>query len=110
MILEKNKNADVQSRKLPAETLTMFRKELNPSITLECDERVKLFPYDKNTFILQSFFDKPKIVRVHINKSGATLVPLAKTFPHPERVCSKGNKSTFNVQLMPGSYSVFKIE
>jgi hypothetical protein len=99
--------------KLPAQTLTAIRNELNLPVTLECCGRVSLFLYDNGTFILQSFLDRPERVRVRVNKSGASLVPLMrmqlKAIP-VEKVSGGGSESVFDVHLMPGHYAMFKIE
>jgi len=97
--------------KLPAETLTMLRKEMNLPVTLECCSRVGLFMYDNNTFILQSFLDRPELVRICINKAGAKLVPVAMPIrAFFNKYTRKENESIFEVQIMPGRYSVFRIE
>jgi hypothetical protein len=97
--------------KLPAEALTLLRKELKLPITLECGSRIGLFPYNNNTFILQSFLDRPENVRVCIGRPGVTLVPLAGISLHPVVKAHSGeNESVFNVFLMPGRYAAFKIE
>jgi hypothetical protein len=99
--------------KLPAETLAAIRSELNLPVTLECAGRVSLFLYDNGTFILQSFLDRPEQIRVRVNKSGASLVPLAKLTLRNipiDKVRSGENESVFDVHLMPGHYAMFKIE
>ncbi|MDR0316302.1 MAG: hypothetical protein LBH97_05320 [Treponema sp.] len=97
--------------KLPAETLTLLRRELKLPVTLECGSRVGLFPYDNNTFILQSFLERPENVRVYIGRPGVSLVPLAGMGMRPLlKAPSKENESVFDVHLMPGRYTAFKIE
>jgi len=99
--------------KLPAQTLTAIRNELNLPITLECVGRVSLFLYDNGTFILQSFLDRPERVRVRVNKGGASLVPLANIQPRNipiDKVRAGENESVFEVYLMPGRYAMYKIE
>jgi hypothetical protein len=99
--------------KLPEQTLTAIRSELNLPVTLECVGRVSQFLYDNNTFILQSFLDRPERVRVRVNKGGASLVPLAKLMLRNipvERVRAGENESVFEVYLMPGHYAMFKVE
>ena len=99
--------------KLPAQTLTAIRGELNLPLTLECAGRVSLFLYDNGTFILQSFLDRPERVRVRVNKGGASLVPLTNIQPRNipiEKVRAGENESVFEVYLMPGHYSMFKVQ
>jgi len=102
--------------KLPAETLTFIRAELNLHVTLECGSRIGLFPYNNNTFILQSFLDRPEQVRICINKPGVSIVPLVQTRQAQVRtiplskVRSGENESVFEVLLMPGRYAAFRIE
>jgi hypothetical protein len=97
--------------KLPAETLTLLRKELKLPVTLECGSRIGLFPYNNNTFILQSFLDRPENVRISIGRPGVTLVPLAGINLHPIIKARSGeNESVFDVFLMPGRYAALKIE
>ena len=101
--------------KLPAETLTLIRRELGLSVTLECTGRVGLFLYDNNTFILQSFLDRPEYVQICINKPGVSIVPLVQTRQVGKTVFMtksrcRENESVFGVRLMPGRYSAFKIE
>jgi hypothetical protein len=101
--------------KLPAETLTLLRREMNLPVTLECGGRIGLFPYDNDTFIIQSFMDKPQNVRLSIKRTGAKLTPLEdsrqiggrRTTAKPR---TGENESVFEVLLMPGRYAVFKIE
>ncbi|MCL2444431.1 MAG: hypothetical protein FWD13_13350, partial [Treponema sp.] len=101
--------------KLPVETLNLLRREMSlPSadllITLECGSRVGLFPYNNKTFILQSFLDRPERIRVCINKSGASLVPIKRMIPPPEKVRTGENESVYEVHLLPGRYAVLRIE
>jgi hypothetical protein len=99
--------------KLPAQTLTAIRSELNLPVTLECVGRMSLFLYDNDTFILQSFLDRPERVRVRVNKSGASLVPLTNIQPRNipiDKVRAGENESVFEVYLMPGHYAMYKIE
>jgi len=99
--------------KLPMQTLTAIRAELNLPVTLECPGRVSLFLYDNDTFILQSFLDRPERVRVRVNKSGASIVPLAQILLRNipiEKVRDGENESVFEIYLMPGHYAMFKIE
>ena len=83
-------------------------------VTLECIGRVGLFLYSNNTFIIQSFLDRPERVRVCINKSGVSIVPLVqtrqvgKTIP-VSKARSGENESVFEVLLMPGRYAALKI-
>jgi hypothetical protein len=93
--------------KLPAETLAVLRKEMNLPVTLECCGRVSLFLYDNETFILQSFLDRPEKIRLRVNKPKALLVPLTKA-PPPENVASSDKGSIFELVLLPGHYAVFK--
>jgi len=99
--------------KLPAETLKTIRGEMNLPVTLECAGRMGLFLYDNNTFILQSFLDRPEQVRVCIKKDGVSLVPLMQTRQAQVRTvtiskarCGEG-ESVFEVLLMPGRYAAF---
>ena len=99
--------------KLPAETLTAIRRELNLPVTLECGGRVGLFLYDNNTFILQSFLEHPENIRVRVNKGGASLVPLMRMQLRAmpvEKVSGSGSESVFDVHMMPGHYAAFRIE
>jgi hypothetical protein len=99
--------------KLSAQTLTAIRSELNLPVTLECVGRVSLFLYDNDTFILQSFLDRPERVRVRVNKGGASLIPLTNIQPRNipiDKVRSGENESVFEIHLMPGHYAMFKIE
>jgi hypothetical protein len=97
--------------KLPAETLTMLRKEMNLPVTLECCGRVGLFLYDNNTFIIQSFLDRTEQVRVCLNKPNVKIVPLTMSWMRPmKKIRSGENESVFDVQLMPGRHMAFRIE
>jgi len=96
---------------LPAETLALLRGELDLPITLECAGRVSLFPYDNDTFILQSFLDRPERVRVRINRPNVKLELLAKTKIRPFEIVRSGEaESVFDIFMMPGHYMAFKIE
>ena len=101
--------------KLPVEVLSVLRREMNLPVTLECSGRIGLFPYDNNTFILQSFMDRPERVRVYIDKPGSSIVPLLETRAAGKTIfVSKGraheNESVFEVLVMPGRYMAFKVE
>ena len=100
--------------KLPAETLTLIRRELKLPIILECGSRIGLFPYDNDTFVVQSFMDRPENVRISIAKPGASLIPLVENRQlGGRRVEAKPrsgeNESVFEVLLMPGRYAAFRI-
>ena len=96
---------------LPAETLTVLRGEFNLPITLECGSRVSFFPYDNDTFILQSFLDRPERVRVRINKPDVSIVPLKTPKMRPFEIIRSGEtESIFDIHITPGHYMVFKIE
>jgi hypothetical protein len=93
----------------------MFRKELDLPVTLECPGRIGLFLYDNNTFILQSFLDRPERVRICINKPGVSIDPIVdirqvgKT-RFIKKARSTENESVLEVLLMPGRYMAFKIK
>jgi hypothetical protein len=99
--------------RFPAETLTAIRRELDLPVTIECVGRVGLFLYDNDTFILQSFLDRPERVRVRVGKSGVSLASLMriqlKAIP-VNKVRTGENESVFDIHLMPGHYAAFKIE
>ncbi len=96
---------------LPAETLALLRGQFDLPVTLESVGRVSLFLYDNNTFILQSFLDRPERVRVRINKPDVKLELLAKTKIRPFEIVRSGeNESIFDIFMMPGHYMAFKIE
>jgi len=98
--------------KLPAETLAAIRREMNLPVTLECCGKIGLFLYDNNTFILQSFTDRTEFVRICINKPNAKLVPIIQTqwMRQLQKVRISETESVFEVPVMPGRFSVFKIE
>ena len=101
--------------KLPAETLTLLRREMNLQVTLECGGRVGLFLYDNNTFILQSFLERPEKIRIRINKKDVSLKPLKKMMPPPLipnaviAAQTGEDESVFDIHLLPGRYAVLKI-
>jgi len=99
--------------KLPAETLSLIRREFNLPVTLEGCGLVSLFPYNNDTFILQSFLDRPERVRVRVNKGGASLVPLTgvrqKMLPI-KKVRGDESESVFEVHLLPGHFVAYRIE
>jgi hypothetical protein len=96
---------------LPAETLALLRGQFDLPVTLESVGRVSLFPYDNNTFILQSFLDRPERVRVRINKPDVKLELLAKTKIRPFEIVRSGEaESVFDIFMMPGHYMAFKME
>jgi len=95
---------------LPAETLALLRGQFDLPVTLESVGRVSLFPYDNNTFILQSFLDRPERVRVRINKPDVKLELLAKTKIRSFEIVRSGeNESIFDIFMMPGHYMAFRI-
>jgi hypothetical protein len=95
---------------LPAETLALLRGQFDLPVTLESVGRVSLFPYDNNTFILQSFLDRPERVRIRINKPDVKLELLAKTKIRPFEIVRSGKaESVFDIFMMPGHYMAFKI-
>jgi len=96
---------------LPAETLALLRGEFNLPVTLECCSRVSLFLYDNNTFILQSFLDRPELARVRVNRPNVSLVPLKMPKMRPFEIVRSGeNESVFDIHITPGHYMAFKIE
>ena len=100
--------------KLPAQTLTLLRREMKLPVTLECGSRIGLFSYDNDTFIVQSFTDRPENVRIRIMRPGVSLVPLTETRQAgvrrtQEKPRTGENESVFEVLLMPGRYAAFKI-
>ncbi|MDR0294452.1 MAG: hypothetical protein LBH95_09930 [Oscillospiraceae bacterium] len=94
--------------KLPAGVLTLLRGEMDLPVTLESGARVGLFLYDNDTFIIQSFLERPERVRVRVGRSGVTLEPLTMAKAEPAR--SGEGESVFEVPLMPGWYGVFKVK
>jgi hypothetical protein len=97
--------------KLPAETLTLLRKEMRLPVTIEGSARVGLFMYDNSTFIIQSFLDKPEDVRICISRENAALKPLSKLPPQNVRKArSSEGESLYEVTLMPGWYAAFRVE
>jgi hypothetical protein len=101
--------------KLPPETLTLLRREMKLPVTLECGGRIGLFAYNNDTFILQSFMDKPQNVRLSVNQPNVTFTPLEEMHQHtPRRPRTKPrtgeNESVFEILMMPGRYAAFKIE
>lgn len=94
--------------KLPAETLNCIRREMDLPLTIECGARVGLFTYDNNTFILQSFLNRPENVRVRIGRTNVSIKPLHTMRP-PKLSRSLKNETVFEVFLMPGRYAAFKI-
>jgi hypothetical protein len=95
--------------KLPAETLNLIRREMDLPVTIECGGRVGLFTYDNDTFILQSFQNRPENVKVQIGKAGATIKPLHKMMRPIRPSRSLKGETVYDVFLMPGHYAVFKI-
>jgi len=96
---------------LPAETLAVLRRESSLPVTLESCGRISLFPYNNDTFILQSFLDRLERVRVRINRPNVSLVPLMKPRMRPFDIVRSGdNESVFDIHIMPGHYMVFRIE
>jgi hypothetical protein len=96
---------------LPSETLNLLRGEFDMPVTLECCGRVSLFLYDNDTFILQSFLDRPERVRIRIKKPKVSLEPLKITKIRPFEVVNSGEgESVFDIQIMPGHYMAFKVK
>jgi hypothetical protein len=95
--------------KLPAETLTLIRREMDLPVTIECNGRVGLFTYDNDTFILQSFMNRPETVKVQIGKEGVKLKLLNKMIRPYKISRSLKGESVFEVPLLPGRYAAFKI-
>jgi hypothetical protein len=93
--------------KLPIETLAVLRKEINLPVTIECCGRVSLFLYDNETFIIQSFLDRPERVRIRIFKPGVWLVRLNNTEFEFGDFIDQGK--IFEVVLLPGHYAAFKM-
>jgi hypothetical protein len=82
-------------------------------VTLECGGRVSLFQYDNGVFILQSFLDRPEVVRVRVNRGGVSLIPLMRmqlkvTLLDTAHVGE--NESVFDIHMMPGRYAAFRID
>jgi len=95
--------------KLPAETLTLIRRELDLPVTVECNSRIGLFTYDNDTFILQSFMAVPEVVKVRIGKDNAKLTLLNNAMRPIKPGRSLKGETVYDVFLMPGRYLAFKV-
>jgi hypothetical protein len=94
--------------KLPAETLTLLRREMDVPVMLECGANVGLFLYDNDTFIIQSFLGYTENVRICLANKNASLIPLTGAMVTKTR--SVEDESVFNVTLMQGRYAAFIID
>jgi hypothetical protein len=104
-----NNKADLY--KLPVETLTLLRSELDLPVTLEAAAKIGLFMYDNNTFIISSFTERPENVRFCIKRENVSLTLLTSNWRiKVEKTRSGEGESVFEVTLMPGWYAAFKAE
>jgi hypothetical protein len=93
---------------LPAETLTLLRRELNLPVVLECGSRVGLFMYDNNTFIIQSFHRRPVRVGICFDAPRVSLEKLAG-INDAEKIRSGDGESVFEAVLPPGRHAAFRV-
>lgn len=105
---------------LPGEVLTQLRKVLTRSlfVRLEGPAQVCLFPYNNNTFIVESFLPSESGVKVYVPKdfkklrnlvTGAVTIGETET-PGPGRFEQGERRMGFSLALPPHSYSVFAAE
>jgi len=90
---------------LPSGVLSCLRREMNLPVTLECGGGIGLFTYDNNTFILQSFLTRPEKVRVHLKDAG----DLELLSGIGRYTLTKISDILYEVFILPGRYSIFKI-
>ncbi len=105
---------------LPAGVLTALRGYLGAGLPVELDgpSQVSLFPYDNDTFVVESFRGDPVTVSVTLAGTGKRLRNLAtgeeiegKTAQAMNRRGSAGSEQTsFPITLQPHSYAGFAIE
>ncbi|HEY0246077.1 MAG TPA: hypothetical protein VGC01_10980 [Mucilaginibacter sp.] len=106
---------------LPDPALNIFRKALGSqlNVSIEAPSLVNLFVYDNNTFIVESFHDKPVDIKVVTKAPFKTLTEIttgtnitgtsrrAQTFWMAPK---SGVTNVFDVTIKPHSYRVFKME
>ena len=96
--------------KFPTEVLTTIRQYLMSDLGIytECAEKVGIFLYNNDTFIIQSFQDRANKIKVHISGGDRRLMDL-KTGAEIPAYLRKENESIFEIPIMPVFYKVFKI-
>jgi len=109
---------------LPAEVLTQIKEVLMQDLYVRVDSpsQVALFTYDNDTFIVESFLPEPVDVGIVVTKkisglrdiltgevlSASAAPPGRQMFGRQGRAV--GDRVTFNAQIKPHSYRVFKCE
>ncbi len=85
-------------------------------VKLDGQGRVSLFAYDNNTFIVESFRSEPASMTVSVLGNVAGIRDIASGEAIAAEKAARGhmrqmaeNRSTFNIQLPPHSYRVFKV-
>lgn len=93
----------------PQEILTAIRQYLMSGLELflECREKISIFLYDNNTFILESFQKFRCKARIHITGNRFLLDIRTGEIIKPIYACN--TKSIFEIDMMPVIYRVFKI-
>jgi hypothetical protein len=98
--------------KLPTEMLNLLRSMLTAHLPLSIEgpSQVSLFPYDNDTFIVESFRAEPVTIQVVTSNPTHQLQDLiTKTIitGQPRALGPTGSGSAYDVQLNPHSYRVF---
>ncbi len=90
---------------LPDTVLDKYRSHLSRAlpVRIEGQAKVALFPYDNNTFVLQSFLEHGTVVRVYIKGDAGELMQL-NGGGKVERLYQAGGESVFEFAVMPGSH------
>lgn len=90
---------------LPDTVLDKYRMHLSRALPVrfEGQAKVALFPYDNNTFVLQSFLEHGTVVRVYIKGDTGELTRLDND-GKIERLYQAGGESVFEFAIMPGSH------
>lgn len=89
---------------LPDTVLDKYRSHLSRAlpVRIEGQAKVALFPYDNNTFVLQSFLEHGTVVRVYIKGDIGELTRL-DSGGKMKRLYQAGGESVFELALLPGS-------
>lgn len=90
---------------LPDTVLDKYRLHLSRAlpVRIEGQAKVALFPYDNQTFVLQSFLEHGAIIKVYIKGDADELTRL-DTGATTQRLYQQSGESVFELAVAPGAY------
>ncbi|MEZ0537837.1 permease [Caldicellulosiruptoraceae bacterium PP1] len=93
----------------PKEVLTYIRQIFMSDFDFYIDgeEKLGIFLYDNNTFILESFLPYRSVVTVHIKDKNKSLIDAINGIEYTENLLN--NEKIYRIKIEPTTFKVFKI-